>query len=220
MQRFDLDSAVQHLNLAREMSVLRPLNQVVGAYWEFFQAGHSLLGPLQKKMDDLSIYVKQKEDLLSKELGSLRETRRQWEKKTGAQSKDEKTAQLAVAGASSSTGIRDLDGSRGKPVTNDREKEGYIFTPAPNFALVWASLKDTKLTVQRPGILVAIVLLVLNVCAVKLCLGAPDMSVPVQLCTVKENRELKMRFVFSVISPSETILLQCDRSYTYAHAHA
>ena len=34
---------------------------------------------------------------------------------------------------------------------DQREKEGYLFMPAPSFAPVWVSLKDVKFTVQRPG---------------------------------------------------------------------
>jgi len=37
-------------------------------------------------------------------------------------------------------------------------------------------------------------------------------SLKVQTCTIKENRDLKMRFVFSVISPKDTILLQADNA--------
>jgi hypothetical protein len=33
------------------------------------------------------------------------------------------------------------------------------------------------------------------------------------ICTAKENRDLKLRFVFNLISPSETILLQADSQY-------
>lgn len=33
-------------------------------------------------------------------------------------------------------------------------------------------------------------------------------TLPIMLCTIKENRESKLRFVFSIISPTNTIMLQ------------
>jgi hypothetical protein len=154
LQRFDVDSTLQQLQLSRELAVLKPLAGAVTAYRDFFAAGQAALAPLAKRVDELEKYVKQREEAVEKETAALRTARRLWEKKMHKQADAAATAAAASAGsggAATGTGIRDLDQARGKPSTTAREKEGYLFTPAPAFAMIWVALKDKTLTVQRPG---------------------------------------------------------------------
>lgn len=90
--------------------------------------------------------------------------------------------EIAKAGG---TGVRDLDNT--PTDSSESEYEGTLYIPSPVFEPVLCTLYNGVFTVfnkDKPVIL------------------------PVLLCTVKENRDLKVRFVFSVMSPTETINLQ------------
>jgi hypothetical protein len=195
LARFDLDSQLQALRAGRELSVLKPLASVLQGYWEFFKSGYLLLAPLQKQVEEVVQHVRQGEADVEREAVKLRAARRQWEQRTGAvrqQSLESNAAVSSPGGPGAATaGIRDLDHSKGHAQSGGREKEGYLYVPAPNFSAVYVQLKGGSLSVQRAG-------------------DEGDVTVPVHLCTCKENRDLKLRFVFSVISPVESIVLQAS----------
>ena len=90
-----------------------------------------------------------------------------------------------------STGIRDLDSSLRLTATKATEKEGYLYTPAPNFHINFCSIHNGRLSIVRIE-------------------DNKASSVDLMLCTVKENRDSKLRYVFNVINPMETITLQAE----------
>ncbi len=88
-----------------------------------------------------------------------------------------------------STGIRDLDERRANRQTATT-KRGYLHIPSP-YQRVWVELQDGAIIVyDLKGVALA--------------------SLPAMLCTVKQNRDAKVRNVFAIISPSATITLQAE----------
>jgi len=77
----------------------------------------------------------------------------------------------------------------------DREvvttKRGILFNPVSNSTPVGVVLANNTLTLKYEK---------------------GEDIIPCMLCTVKESRELEKRFVFSVVTPQRTHLLQADSS--------
>lgn len=103
---------------------------------------------------------------------------------------DDNTDTQSIASTVVVTGIRDLDQRRGNRTTAT-EKRGYLFYPPPNQLRMWCELKDGTLIIMDPK-------------------GAPPVTLPMMLCTVKQSRDSKFRNVFSVISPQTTVNLQAE----------
>jgi hypothetical protein len=237
MMRFDLDMMIRTLNIQKELSVLRPLSALLSAHSVYHQKAAALLTPLEKKVRELTEYCNEHEREIKKIETDYRAKRRVWENAMGGPNRNVSmsgaalTAGLGMDGDSAPapaasaalSGIRDLDPTfRAQQATKATEKSGILFVPVPDFIGVFATISGSKLQISRmdtfgvaePGVAPPALLAASS--GEGHNTGASSfhfpLSIDLLLCTVKENRDLKLRYVFSVISPSlpETLHLQAD----------
>jgi len=210
LSRVDTLCHFQRIQIQKEVLVLAPMVECLNAYAEFFKSGNALLTPLQGNIAKLGEYVKKKAEDITVEEKKLASLRTDWEKQVAAE------AQVDLSLYVGSSGIRDLDAIRdgGKKIET-RKKEGYLFVQQPHFQRVWCSVDGENFTVHHSmvgdediaeGFLEGLL-------ASKKKKGDPtkgDIVFPLQLCTVKETPDDKLRFAFQVISPSTKVPLQAD----------
>jgi len=204
--RFDAAADLKRLTSNEELNALRPIAQAAQTYLDFFEAGYRIMQPMAPAIAALNAYVKGQEEAAERMSQNFALSKRAYDNSVLSNLNAGGGAAAAalassLQGSSSGTGIRDLDAfarkAQGLPTTSATEKEGYLYLPAPNFCPVYVSLARGKLNLNREA------------------LNQPDLVLDVQLCTVKENRDAKLRWVFNIISPQETLLLQADSNEAF-----
>jgi hypothetical protein len=205
--RFDAAADLKRLTSNEELNALRPIAQAAQTYLDFFEQGYRIMQPMAPAIAALSAYVKGLEESAERLSQNFASSKRAHDNlvlsslsagggATAAAAAAALTSSLQGSSQIGSTGVRDLDAfarkAQGLPTTSATEKEGYLYLPSPNFCPVYVSLSGGKLTLNREA------------------LNQPDLTLDVQICTVKENRDAKLRWVFNIISPQETLLLQAD----------
>lgn len=95
-------------------------------------------------------------------------------------------------GTQSSVRDLEIDGERD---TKTLKKEGYLFLRGQNiFTRVWVTVGDGLIRVEPATGNEA----------------GMTQSIPLLLCTVKSNSFNKLRFMFEIVSPGNSLLLQAD----------
>lgn len=187
IHRFNLYLSLQKLLAAREKNCLQPLATSLRNCFQYFKAGYEMLKPLEEKIIDLENNLK----TINKELNNKR-------RKVVEMSKDFKACiekQMREGREISTAGnIRDLEPG-GNHDTSTMTKEGYLFLrQSHSCSYIWATVKDGLITVQPAGI---------NEVGM-------TQSIPLLLCTVKCSDFNRLRFLFEVVSPGNSFLLQAD----------
>lgn len=206
--RFDASCDLKRLQHNEELNALKPLASALQLYWEFFEQGYKLMQPMSNQIEALQRYVAGLEENAERQSQSFAMSKRMYESAlvsasmaSGANSAATAALTSSLQGNGGGTGIRDLDAfaraAAGGAVSKATEKEGYLYLPAPNFHPVYATLSKGRIHLNRES-----------------C-NLPDLSLDLVICTVKENRDAKLRWVFNIISPSETLLLQADSAEGY-----
>lgn len=203
--RFDASCDLKRMTGNEELNVLRPLSSALQTYWEFFETGYKMMQPMQTAITNLTAYVKGLEEAAERQSQQFAMSKRAHEAGVvashSALSSAASTAALtsSLQGSAAGTGVRDLDAfaRTASPQTKATEKEGYLYLPAPNFCPVYCTLSKGKIVLNREA------------------LNQPDLNLDLVICTVKENRDSKLRWCFNIISPSETLLLQADSADGY-----
>eukprot|EP00808_Paulinella_micropora_P021165 g68227.t1 len=193
LKRFDLDALIRAIDAKRETTVLNPLHGLMNSYTNFFKQGYDLLAPMDGDLKTLAKHVKQSNKHAQKQVSASKEEKnqnlREYEKEA------ESVKASSNAPAVSGSGIRDLETTQ--KTSDSSEKNGYLYMPDFHHTVAWVELQGMALEMQPMNGL------------------RPDtrqypQMLPIQLCTVKEARETKLRFAFSVITPQKTVTLQAD----------
>lgn len=192
-QRIDLDTRLRNVAVQRSVVIIRPLAKVMNAYWEFFKQGMKLIEPYKQLISEMQQEAKKQKAEAGQNLGKIRKMSQL--KLKAIREKKELNFQKVKNAVSTGLGIRDLraDGqsSMDKKIT---VKEGYLFTPSPNFARVWVAVKNGAIRVDPQEMQNASF--------------NRSLTLDMMLCTVKEKREAKVRLLFEVVSPYGNIELQ------------
>lgn len=191
IKRLELWTLLRNIRVGQELAILRPFSQVMGAFQELCTEGSKICAPLTEKIAQMEAEVNHDSDLVN----VIRESNNEAMKKKGDEfTLHQRTASSFASEVRSdvrSTGIRDVDASTADstiPKVTATEHQGQLYYPYPAFQPVWVRLKKGKLSIEAEG--------------------AANKTVDVLLCTIKEKRDSRMRFVFEVISPSSRFQLQ------------
>ena len=202
--RFDASCDLRKIQHNEELNALKPIATALQMYADYFESGSKMMQPMLAQLAGLSAYIATQEEAAERQSQIFAMSKRAHETAlVAALSANHSAATAALTtslqGGGGGTGIRDLDfAARGAGgASKATEKEGYLFIPAPNFTPVYCTLSKGKINLNREAI------------------NAPDMNLDLVICTVKENRDAKLRWCFNIISPNETLLLQADSAEGY-----
>lgn len=198
--RFEIQSLYDSLENDHKLIMTKPFVECLQSFVEMMTKGQAFVEPVKENISELAKFVAKQEE--SQQAKKEMIVRKQGQMSAKMQIRRTSIQILKeVSAKTAGTGIRDFDAAEmGPSAILEKEKEGQLYIPSPNFCPVWVKIKNGVLIVQNLK-------------------READKRIPLLLCTVKELRDSKVRFVFSIVNPTQKhdLLLQAESADVLEH---